>query len=150
WVPVQMVERGKAESPDLVKNIRLRISGDNLTWSGGGLSDRKWATFSIDPSKTPKHLEWEWTAFDAPAFGKRVGIYESSDKQLKICLAPPGGARPTTFTSTAVNRQYLMVLERASGAPGKPLVWKEYTPRSNAFTVKMPGEVTVTTQDFLN
>jgi uncharacterized protein (TIGR03067 family) len=142
WAPVQLAENGKDASPALIKNLRLRISDDKMSWLGGGYDDRLWVTFSIDPSKTPKHLEWS-----GPASGKQLGIYDLRDKQLKICVGSAGGARPTTFTSTAENRQYLFVLERPSGAPAKPAQWKEFTPNSKAFTVKMPGEVEESVKD---
>jgi uncharacterized protein (TIGR03067 family) len=141
WVPTTAIHAGVALPPVALKTFRLSISGNTAVATGGGPEQR--STFTLDSSKTPKH--YDSVDLTGPHKGKKqLGIYELTDKQLKICMGIEGGTtRPTDFTSTAANKQNLIVLERATGAApaAKPAAWKDYTPASKAFTVKMPGEV---------
>jgi uncharacterized protein (TIGR03067 family) len=142
WAPVSVAKNGVNMPPALLKGLRLTISGNTLTLTGGGPSQR--ASFTIDSSKSPKHFDS--VDLDGPNRGKKqLGIYELTEKQFKICMGVEGGtARPTAFASTLDNKQTLIVLERATAAPSAPSklgAWKEFTPPTKAFTVKMPGEV---------
>jgi uncharacterized protein (TIGR03067 family) len=140
-----MTQFGTPAPAAALKGFRLSISGNTLTLSGGGLNQR--ASFTLDPTKTPKHMDS--VDLDGANKGKKqLGIYELTDRQLKICMGIEGGTtRPKSFTSTAADKQSLIVLQRASGtaAAGK-VVWKDFTPKSKAFTVKMPGDVSEVTQ----
>lgn len=44
--------------------------------------------YSLDPTKTPKEID----------FDERKGIYELNGDELKLCVGPKNGARPTAFT----------------------------------------------------
>jgi uncharacterized protein (TIGR03067 family) len=145
WAPTKLTQLGFELPQAAVKSIRLTISGSSLTVSGAGVNTK--STFTLDSSKTPKSIDA--IDVDGPTKGqKQLGIYELTDRELKLCFGLPGGTRPTTFTATPENKQSLIVLERASGSASasKPAEWKEFTPKSNAFTVKAPGEMTEITQ----
>src|SRR5262249_43968313 len=142
WAPVSATIQGVALPAGLLKSLRVSFSGNTLTVSGGGSTQR--ASFTIDSSKSPKHFDS--VDLDGPNRGKKqLGIYELTDKQFKICMGIEGGTvRPTAFTATPENKNNLLVLERATAAPsapGKLGAWKEFTPSTKTFTVKMPGEV---------
>jgi len=136
WAPVSVSARGVPLPGEALKTVRLSISGNTLSISGGGPTQR--ASITLDPSKTPK--VFDTVDLDGPQRGqKALGIYELTAKQLKICIQQGGTTRPTTFSATPENKQTVMVLERATGpAPVVKDDWQDRTPPSKAFTVKLP------------
>jgi uncharacterized protein (TIGR03067 family) len=77
--------------------------GDRLTMEG---------TSEIDPTKKPRTIDLTYIGVD----GKKqtmLGIYQFDDENnRKVCLAEPGKARPTEFSSTEKNGHTLAVFKR--------------------------------------
>jgi uncharacterized protein (TIGR03067 family) len=144
WKMSALVASGVTLQPAAFERYRLTLSGDTFTFAGGNATQRM--TITLDSTTNPKSVDA--VDLDGPHKGKKqLGIYELTDKQVKICLAQEGSpARPTAFSSTTENKHTLMVLERAGPGDTVPKAktadWKEFTPASGAFTVKMPGQVT--------
>ncbi len=53
------------------------------------------ATFTLDPSKSPKEIDYEHSK--GIFAGKQFGIYECDGKTLKLCASTPGTPRPKDF-----------------------------------------------------
>jgi uncharacterized protein (TIGR03067 family) len=147
WAIASLSKAGLSIPAAALKPARMTISATTMTMSGVGPEQK--ASIKLDPTKTPK--QFDVTYESGPMKGKtELGIYELTDNQLKICSASvEKPTRPTAFSSTPENMQDLLVLERATGPAPKAAKaeWKEFTPKSKAFTVKMPGDVTEAAQD---
>jgi uncharacterized protein (TIGR03067 family) len=77
------------------------MEGDNYTLTPKK-GDAVKGTFALDPSKTPKAIDFR------PAAGQYKdktlrGIYEIDGDMLKICFAEPDKERPTEFASKAAS-----------------------------------------------
>jgi uncharacterized protein (TIGR03067 family) len=94
---VSAVIDGKPLAPDMVKWCK-RITRGNVTQVLAGPQSMLDAEFTLDPSKAPGHIDYVNRSGKQKG-KKQAGIYEISDGLLKICVAPPGGARPTDFSS---------------------------------------------------
>jgi len=98
WQLVSVETDGKAPAEDLIKKIRVVITGSKHTVHVGDQSPAKDIPFTIDPSKTPKE------ATDTLPDGSTIkSIYELDGDTLKSCVAPPGKDRPTEFKGTGGN-----------------------------------------------
>lgn len=94
WEITELAVQGKEleKVPDETRNeLRAVFDGDNLTWRGSKL------TFSIDPSKKPKQMDWNPPKDEQEE--KSLCIYELDGDKLKVCIANPGDNRPTEFKS---------------------------------------------------
>jgi uncharacterized protein (TIGR03067 family) len=113
---------GKTVAPAELAKIKLVVKGNKsaLTVDKTTLH----GTYTLDASKKPHTLDIALT--DGPDKGKKkLGIYEISDKHLKICLAAVGGARPTEFKAgKGVN---LESWERPSATAAKAPAGKKKT-----------------------
>jgi uncharacterized protein (TIGR03067 family) len=69
------------------------------------------ATIKIDPTKTPKTIDFMFT--EGELQGKTaLGIYEVSDDSLKYCRAVPDKPRPTEFSAKEGSDQTLVTYKR--------------------------------------
>lgn len=94
---VAAVMDGKPLAPDMVKWCR-RVTRGNVTMVLAGPQSMIDATFTLDASQSPKHIDY--VNRSGKNKGKaQAGIYEIDGNTLRICVAPPGGARPKDFTS---------------------------------------------------
>ena len=82
--------------PDYMFNqIRQVFSGAQMTGTISGTMYWK-VNFAIDPSKSPKTIDYEITG--GPAAGaKQFGIYEFNDDTCKLCVGKLNGERPKNF-----------------------------------------------------
>src|SRR5262245_55042006 len=70
------------------------------------------ATFTVDPTKKPKTIDY--SATDGPTKGKsHLGIYEFDGETVKYCFAAPDAERPTDFTSQPGQKRMLSVWKRS-------------------------------------
>jgi uncharacterized protein (TIGR03067 family) len=94
---VAAVIDGKPLAPDMVKWCK-RVTHGNVTMVLAGPQSMLDATFTLDPSHSPPHIDY--VNRSGTNKGKaQAGIYEIEGNALRICVAPPGGARPKDFTS---------------------------------------------------
>jgi uncharacterized protein (TIGR03067 family) len=98
-LPWETVQTGK----------RVAKDGETTITIGGQLYFK--AKFSIDPTKTPKAIDYAMTA--GPTKGKtHLGIYELDGDTVKFCFAAPGKERPTEFTAPEGSQRTLSVWKR--------------------------------------
>jgi uncharacterized protein (TIGR03067 family) len=68
-------------------------------------------TFTIDPSTSPKSIDYMNTAGSNKGKSQR-GIYRFDGDQLTVCVSSPGAARPAAFTSEKAAGHTLTVWKR--------------------------------------
>lgn len=100
---------------------RWVIDGNQITWVGRD-GQRVYVTFTIDPSKTPKQIDF--TFLNGPRRGqKSIGIYESRGDadHRELCMTDPGtdAPRPTDFSAGSLLKQSIIVVYRVA-PPVKP------------------------------
>lgn len=90
--------RNGQKVPDDVAETLFRDVKDNLMTVSLFDKPLQKARFTLNPNVTPRQIDV--IALEGPAKDKVTpGIYELKDGVLRICSAPPGAARPTTFES---------------------------------------------------
>ncbi len=76
-------------------NAALIVSGDQFT-SKSGMKVVARGTWKIDPAKTPRSIDIEYT--EGPDKGQTVrGIYALHEGVWILILSPPGQERPVSF-----------------------------------------------------
>jgi uncharacterized protein (TIGR03067 family) len=114
WRTTQFEEEGKKEPPDKVNDLVYEFSDDRLRVKRDGKVMVE-GTFSLDSSKTPKHIDM----LVAGDTGR--GIYKIEMDRLVICFPAfkTNKKRPSDFVTKAGSRTMLAVLERVKpGAVG--------------------------------
>src|SRR5439155_10414112 len=104
WIPAEEL-----------KDETLLIAGNRMTFRLNGKATLE-ITYEIDPTRKPRFL-------DTSVAGKTVhGIYEIDGDKLKICEAPPGKDRPTTFKADAGSGRFLTFYERVPAQDDAKLI----------------------------
>ena len=115
WTMVSGVADGYAVPDAMLRDSKRTCEGNVTTVIVGGQLIMK-ARFTLDPSKTPKTVDYQ--VIDGPTKGKQhLGIYELDGDTVKYCFGEPGGARPTEFGSQPGDRRTSSVWKRAKPAP---------------------------------
>lgn len=97
WQMVSAVMDGQPMDPMAVKWVKRVTHGNETTVYAGPQIMMK-MEFTWDPSQVPGTIDYLNTGGSNK--GKtQEGIYEFVDGMLKVCVAPPGGKRPTEFRS---------------------------------------------------
>jgi uncharacterized protein (TIGR03067 family) len=110
WSMVSGQANGLAMPQELVKTGKRVAKNAETTITIGGQILFK-ATFSIDPTKKPKTIDYTMT--EGPTKGKtHLGIYELDGDTVKFCFAAPGEDRPTEFTAKEGSQRTLSVWKR--------------------------------------
>lgn len=109
---------GSADGVPLPEEMRKRAKrvcqGDETSTTIDGRLLMK-AKFSIDPTKTPKTIDYEMTEGFTKS-RKQLGIYEIQGDTFKSCFAAPGADRPVDFTTKAGDGRTLSVWNRTKVA----------------------------------
>jgi len=105
------LDGNRPHTKDELANLLLTIDAKGkMTLQRAGDTIAEHAS-EIDPTKTPKTMDQTFAIGD----GRRrtsLAIYELKGDTLKCCFAPPGGARPTEFSSKGNS---LVVYQRTKG-----------------------------------
>jgi uncharacterized protein (TIGR03067 family) len=97
WQMVSGVMNGSAMNKSDVQWVKRTMTGNETTVTAGPQVMLK-ATFTIDPSTSPKTIDY--ILDHGPGKGKgQLGIYELEGDLLTVCMAAPGAARATKFES---------------------------------------------------
>jgi uncharacterized protein (TIGR03067 family) len=99
------------EIPDEIRATAKRVCKENETVVTFGTQLILQATFTVDPTKKPKTIDYKAT--DGPTKGKtHLGIYEIDGNTIRYCFAAPDAERPSDFTSKPGERHTLSVWKR--------------------------------------
>src|SRR5258708_4677356 len=95
WSMVSGERDGGAVPDDLLKSAKRVTKAGETTVSFGDQVFMK-AKYTVDPSKTPKAIDYEVS--EGPNKGKKVlGIYKVDGDTATFCFAQPDKERPTKF-----------------------------------------------------
>jgi uncharacterized protein (TIGR03067 family) len=111
WRVVALEVDGNKAMEEDAKKLTVVIGSDG-TWNLY-LEDKEnnKGTSTIDPSKKPKTIDLTPAKGDGKGL-ESSGIYEVSEKTLKICIGPSGKERPTEFSSISGSGTVLVTFER--------------------------------------
>jgi uncharacterized protein (TIGR03067 family) len=106
WNAKSMVKDGHAPPAEVLKKMRFTFKGEKLLVRGNRDDDSEEAAFyTIDPDKTPMHLD-----IMPPNEAMPIRcIFEVTKDELKVCF---GKERPTAFAAPADSGQALMVFTK--------------------------------------
>jgi uncharacterized protein (TIGR03067 family) len=114
WTMVSGSADGQPMPDEMRKQMKRVCKGDETTTTMGGRVFFT-AKITIDPSKTPKTIDYQMT--EGFTKGKRqLGIYEVDGDTFKACFGKPGAERPTDFTSKAGDGRTTSVWKREKPA----------------------------------
>ncbi len=110
WAVVSLVRDGVAAPADVVAPIRRVVEEDHVVWRRDG-KNFAGTKFEVDPSKSPRAIDL--IPDGGPARDRRVlGIYRLDGDDLTICVADPGGPRPSAFEAGPGSKQTLQTFRR--------------------------------------
>jgi uncharacterized protein (TIGR03067 family) len=110
WTMVSGERDGQSFPSEYLTNSERIVKGGETTVTVQGQLFMK-AKFSLDPSKTPKTIDYAING--GPYAGLAMhGIYELDGDQVKFCLATPGKERPTGFATKPDGGQTMTVWKR--------------------------------------
>jgi RNA polymerase sigma factor (sigma-70 family) len=117
WRPVKIASTEGEAPADELKGMLWEIDGDKIFATDKPGEDKKEEmSFTLDPSKSPKHIDL--TALTGPAAVKgkvMPAIYELKGGKLTLCLRPAetaGDGRPTEFKGGKGEQTAVIVLEK--------------------------------------
>jgi uncharacterized protein (TIGR03067 family) len=98
WTVASMELRGKLMSEEQRKDWRLVVKGDE--WLQSSKSDNRQMlkmTFTVDPAKTPREIDFKWTEPGGKEWTLK-GIYKLDGDTLTVCKRNEDNEdRPTEF-----------------------------------------------------
>lgn len=106
WFAITGESRGKPMSAAELNRINVTFAGKGFTISEEGGKGTTEETFAIDSAKTPKEIDF--SRHQGPV---KLGIYEFTKGELRICVDESGEARPKEF-STGDGLRIMLVLKR--------------------------------------
>lgn len=109
WVLDAAVLAGRDHLDDFA-GMKLTVTGDNYALDFGPNSDK--GTITLDPSKSPKHIDLT-TEPKGPFKGRKLpGVYELKDGKLVVCLDSEAKSRPTAFEAKEKTTLMLLTFKR--------------------------------------
>ena len=97
WSMVSGSADGQPMPTQMLNQMKRICKGNEATITKAGRTFFK-AKITIDPSKTPKTIDYEMTEGFTKG-KKQLGIYELDGDTFKSCFAKPGAERPSDFSS---------------------------------------------------
>ncbi len=119
WQAVWLAQDGRKMTAEEVTDTTLTILGDRYTLRRGGHAFH--GTISrVDRTRRGGAVDF---LADEPAESGRTwpGIYVLNDDELNICVAPPGGERPTSFAARRGSSDSLYLFRRQVAAATRPV-----------------------------
>ena len=111
WKMVSGMADGQAMPAEMMGTAKRTCKDDVTTVMIGEQLLMK-AKFTLDPSKTPKTIDYDM--IDGFTKGqKQLGIYEFDGQTVHFAFAAPGEARPGDFSSKAGDRRTVSVWKKA-------------------------------------
>jgi len=105
-------EKGEAFSAEEVGQMTLTIGNGTYDVMQAGKVLKKGA-HTLNEKKSPKHIDGTDTA--GTTVGINHGIYEiTAAGHFRVCFAPVGKDRPTAFSTTAENGNFVHDWKRAA------------------------------------
>jgi uncharacterized protein (TIGR03067 family) len=99
-------QNGKMDAQSLKNHSKLVIKGNAYGWGSPGSG-----TFKIDPTKTPKTVDYHQGPGNNPN-QIWLGIYEIHGDTFRDCIAPPGQPRPKDFSTPPGSGHIMQVHKR--------------------------------------
>src|SRR5438270_744023 len=110
WTMVSAERDGQAVPEEYVKSAKRVFKDGTVKVSFGDMVFME-AKVTVDPSKKPKHMDYEVT--DGPSKGqKHLGIYEIDGDTIKFCFASAEQGRPADFTAKEGSGRTMSVWKR--------------------------------------
>jgi uncharacterized protein (TIGR03067 family) len=107
WMTIAGSDNGKSFPPPEEKQGKVVVTGDEFAmYEEPTILRQKW-TFHLDPTKSPKQIDFGLGDKQAP------GIYELDGDHWKVAMIMPGKPRPTEFKGA----DFTLVLEMKRGEP---------------------------------
>jgi uncharacterized protein (TIGR03067 family) len=120
WQLTRGVDNGKPVPASVARNTILITDRNTFRFpKASGVGTHPAGHFTVNPSTTPKQVES--IAEGGPNGGQLTrGIYEIIDAtHYRSCWGPPGGPRPTDFTSPPGSRQVLQYWKKMGPVPSR-------------------------------
>jgi|SRR5579864_19678 len=113
---VMLQVNGEEVAKDQIESAQLVIEGNKYSASLGDMTIS--ATITIDPSKTPKTIDFAYT--EGAQMGQTLkGIYKLEGESFTMCRSLRAeGDRPSEFTSPTDSERILVVWKRSKHAAG--------------------------------
>ena len=116
WVPVLMQLNGKKQPEELLKTIKLSITGNKYNRVVGKEKDE--GTLKLDTAKEPR--EMNITSSVGEAKGKLIPcIYEIKEDELRVCYGLKG-TRPADFKASEDAKGGMMLITYKRAPKSKP------------------------------
>jgi RNA polymerase sigma factor (sigma-70 family) len=150
WVAVAGEQDGRPWEVAWVKQTeqKLTIEGDRYTLRSGGDENYQTGTFTLNPKRKPKQIDFTETSI-RPRWVRNkfgpfpvAGIYELTGETLKLSrVGGRGNARPTDFTTAPKSLRVVIVFRRADGGPNQdaPAAGKPEEKKAAADSDKLQG-----------
>lgn len=108
WEISQGFNQGEELSDKETDGVIVQVKRYMMITYDRDQSERYRASFNIDESESPMHIDLLSMVKGRPP-AKSLGIIQIDKDQWKICYALPGQPRPTKFKSTAENKTMMFV-----------------------------------------
>jgi uncharacterized protein (TIGR03067 family) len=112
WTAVSATFRGKDLTAEQLTRLSITLAGNRATLTDPNSGEEMAGTFTIDATRSPKHIN-----FIAPDGKEQApGIFEFDGERLKVAFVDSDYARPTDFQPAETPDHMSAVLERVPGS----------------------------------
>ena len=108
WTTTSMSMNGMEAGPADLAAVQLQFRGDQVNFPFD-------SECKLDATAERKQIDLTCHLLGPPN-NFMLGIYEIDGDELKLCLGPPGGERPTSFETPPGSGRTLMTLKRRPAA----------------------------------